>query len=898
MVEKDSRPNPDELLAQVKAEEEQKKRGKLKIFLGYSAGVGKTFAMLEAARLRKGERDLVVAYVETHGRPETEALLEGLEVMRRRRVEYRGVTLEEMDLDAVLARRPQLALVDELAHTNAPESRHPKRYQDVEELIEAGIDVYTTLNVQHVESLRNIVMQISGIWMHEAVPDSVIDRAAEIELIDLPPDELLKRLKEGKVYVPDEATRAAAGFFREGNLIALRELTMRTAAVRVDERLRAYMQIHSIRGPWPAAERLLVCISANAQGARLVRTARSLASQLYAQWFAVYVETPNDVRLSPDERNRLMDTLRLAERMGAKTVTIRGDSVAAAVTEYATKNHVTKIVVGKTQNRWRKLFGVAVVDQIIRLSKNVDVFVATAEEKPVKQERAPTGRLFIDWRGYLQALLLMIFATLLGHVVHSFFSPANIIMIYLLCVVVTAVFWGFGPSVLICIASVLLWDFFFVKPHLTFAVEDTQYIFAFITLLLVGLTISYLTTRIRQRTEAAQSRESETATLYALSRTMAAVIGLDSTIRAITDSTRETFGLDAVIFLPDVQNKGGLKPHVNNPDIAVGDNEVAAAVWCFQHQKVVGQGTDTLPNARARYLPLSTARGTVGVLALLVTDASRFSIQQTRLLEAYADLAAVAIERTQFAEKARGAEVLQATEKLQTALLNSISHDLRTPLVSVIGVLSSLQEEGIDLDDAARRNLIQVAREEAERLNHLITNLLDVTRLEAGALKVSRQPCDVEDITGAALEQLGSRSDKRPVRIELAEGLPFVSADFGLIVQVLVNILENAFKYSPPGSPVEITGRQTGHQVEIEVADRGVGIPPEDLLRIFDKFYRVERPDSVVGTGLGLAICKGIAEAHGGSITAEIRPGGGTIVRLTLPMADAASGDMGAGARA
>jgi two-component system sensor histidine kinase KdpD len=897
MVENDSRPNPDELLAQVKAAEEQKKRGKLKIFLGYSAGVGKTFAMLEAARQQKKERDLVVAYVETHGRPETEALLEGLEVIPRRRVKYRGVILQEMDLDAVLARQPRLALVDELAHTNIPESRHPKRYQDVEELIEAGIDVYTTLNVQHVESLRNIVMQISGVWMQEAVPDSVIDKAAEIELVDLPPDELLKRLKEGKVYVPDEAARAAAGFFREGNLIALRELTMRTAAVRVDDRLRAYMQAHAIRGPWPAAERILVCISPNAQSARLVRTARMLASQLYAEWFAVYVETPNDVRLSPEERNRVLDNLRLAERMGAKTLTIRGDSVAAAVTEYAARNHITKVVVGKTQSRWRKLFGLAAVDQVIRLSKQVDVIVATAEEKPVKQERVPPGMPYIDWRAYLPAFFLIAAATLLGYAVQSFFSPTNIIMIYLLCVVVTAVFWGFGPSVLACILSVLLWDFFFVKPRLTFAVEDTQYIFAFITLLLVGLTISYLTTRIRQQTDAAQSRESETATLYALSRTLAAVVGLDSTIRAVTDSTKETFGLDAVVYLPDTQSKEGIKPHVDDPDIKVGENETAAALWCFQHQKVVGHGTDTLPNASARYFPLSTARGAVGVMALQMAGAaSRFTAQQTRLLQAYADLAAVAIERTEFAEKARSAEILETTEKLQTALLNSISHDLRTPLVSVIGVLSSLQEEGIELDDAARRNLIQVAREEAERLNHLITNLLDVTRLESAALRVSRQPCDVEDIIGAALEQMGSRSDRRPARIELAEGLPFVSGDFGLIVQVLVNILENAFKYSPPGSPVEVSGRKRGNLVEIEVADRGIGIPEQDLLRIFDKFYRVQRPDSVAGTGLGLAICKGIVEAHGGSITAESRPGGGTIIRVTLPAAEDDSGVAGAGA--
>jgi two-component system sensor histidine kinase KdpD len=847
MMESDSRPNPDELLARVKAEEERKKRGKLKIFLGYSAGVGKTFAMLEAARLQKGERELVVAYVDTHGRPETEALVEGLEIVPRKRVEYRGVTLQEMDLDAVLKRRPQLALVDELAHTNSPGSRHTKRYQDVEELVEAGIDVYTTLNIQHMESLRNVVLQITGIWMRETVPDSVIDRATEIELVDLPPDELLKRLREGRVYVPDEATRAAAGFFREGNLIALRELTMRTAAVRVDERLRAYMEMHAIPGPWPAAERLLVCISHNSQGARLVRTARRLASQLYAEWFAVYIETPNDVRLSPKERNRLMDTLRLAERMGAKTVTIRGDSVSEAVTSYAAKNHITKIVVGRTQSRWRRFLGLTAVDQIIRRSRDADVFVATGEEEQVRPGRAAAGRPAVNWRGYLQALLLMVLATLLGRAVHSFFSPANIIMIYILCVVVTAAFWGFGPSILTCILSVLLWDYFFVKPHFTFAVEDTQYIFAFITLLLVSLTISYLTTRIRQQTEAAQRRESETATLYALSRTLASVVGLDSTVRAIIDSTRKTFGLDAVIFLPDPHVTGELRAHVDTPDVIIGENETAAAAWSLQHQKVVGHGTDTLPEARARYLPLSTARSTVGVMALLAGGpADRLTIQQTRLLEAYADLSAVAIERTQLAEKARSAELLEAAEKLQSALLNSISHDLRTPLVSVIGALSSLQEERMDLDDAARANLVQVAREEAERLNHLITNLLDVTRLESGALKMSRRPCDVEDLVGAALEQLGGRAGRHYIRTDLAAELPFVYADFGLITQVLVNLIDNAFKYSAPGAPVDITARLAGNQVEIAVADRGVGIPSEDLGRVFDKFYRVQVPDSVV----------------------------------------------------
>ena len=888
MTDSSPRTNPDELLARIKAEEEQRKRGKLKIFLGYAAGVGKTYAMLEAARLRRTELDVVVAYVETHGRAETEALLEGLEIIPRKQVAYRGVMLTEMDLDAILARRPRLALVDELAHTNAPDSRHHKRYLDVEELLEAGIEVYATLNVQHIESLRNVVMQVTGIWMRETIPDSVIDKAAEIELVDLPPNELLKRLKEGKVYVPDEIARATAGFFREGNLIALRELTMRTAAQRIDDQMRAYMQIHAIPGPWPTTERLLVCVSSSPLGTRLVRTARRLASQLNAEWFALHVETPDDVRLSPEQRDRLMDTLRLAERLGAKTVSIQGDSVAAAVTEYATRNNVTRIVVGKPQNRWRKFFGIAVVDGIIRRSQHIDVFVASGEEEATKQVKAPPARQgFGNWRGYWQGLVLVTLATLLGRLVSEVFSPTNIIMIYLLSVAITAVLWGYGPAILVCIISVLAWDFFFVEPRLTFRVADTQYIFTLIILLLVGLTISYLTTRFRQQTEAAQRRQSETATLYALSRNLAVTAGLDATIHAIGSGAKETFGHDVVIFLPDTQNKGVLRPHVQNPDVTISENEIAAAIWSFRHQKIIGHGTDTLPNAKALYVPLTTVRGTVGVMALwMAYTASRFTAQQAGVLEAFADLAAVAIERTQLAEEVRNAEILEATQKLQTALLNSISHDLRTPLVSIIGALSSLQEEGIRLDDSARGTLIQVAREQAERLNHLIANLLDVTKIEGGAMRISRELCDVEDIIGVALEHMSSHSDNRPIKIDLPAEIPFVSADFGLIVQVFVNILDNALKYSPPGSPIEASGRQVGQQVEITIADRGVGIPPQDLLRVFDKFYRVQRPDNVTGTGLGLAICKGIVEAHGGRIAAENRPGGGTIIRFTLPVAE------------
>jgi two-component system sensor histidine kinase KdpD len=890
MAEKNSRPNSDEVLARIKAEGKQKKRGRLKIFLGYAAGVGKTYTMLDAARQLRKELDLVVAYVETHGRAETQTLLEGLEIIPRKQVEYRGVSLTEMDLDAVLARRPQLALVDELAHTNAPDSRHPKRYQDVEELLEAGIDVYTTLNVQHIESLQSMVAQVSGVWVHETVPDTVIDNAAEIDLVDLPPEDLLKRLKEGKVYVPQQIARAAANFFREGNLIALRELSMRTAAQRVDEQMRAHMETRAVRGPMAAAvERILVCIRPSPQGNRLVHAAYRLASRLGAEWFAIYVETSDGTRLSPDQQDRLMNMLRLAERLGAKTATIQGRSVAEAVTEYASKNNITKILVGKpADNGWRRLLGRSVVSQIIRQSEPIDVYlVGDSRATPLKREKAAAKQPSYRWRRYLLGLALVGLSTLLGLAMRPNFSPTTIIMIYLLSVVVSAFYLGLGPAILVSIIGVLVFDFFIIPPYLTFAVADTEYVFTFIVLLAIGIVVSYLTSRVRRQSRVARQRESETATLYALSRNLAATIGLQATIRAIISSVKETFGRDVVVFLPDAQNMETLKPHAESPNLIIDKNEVAAAVWSFQHQKTVGQGTDTLPNAKARYLPLNTARGAVGVMALWVSDTtSQLTIEQTRLLEAFADLAAVAIERTHLAEEARNAQILAATEKLQTALLNSISHDLRTPLVSIIGVLSSLREEGMGLDDAARTNLIQVATEEAERLNHLITNLLDVSRIEAGAIRMSRQPSDVQDIVGVALEQSGSRSGSRPIKIDIPPALPFVSVDFGLIVQALVNILDNALKYSPPDTPIDISGRQVALQVEIVVADRGIGIPPEDLQRVFDKFYRVHRPDNVTGTGLGLSISKGIVEAHGGRIAAENRPDGGTVVRLTLPVAE------------
>jgi two-component system sensor histidine kinase KdpD len=510
--------------------------------------------------------------------------------------------------------------------------------------------------------------------------------------------------------------------------------------------------------------------------------------------------------------------------------------------------------------------------------------MALHEPHPGHESGKKSLKRAIKWRGYLIGLGLVVLATLLGHLVHTFFAPTNIIMIYLLCVTVSAVLGGLGPSIMVSILSVLAFDFFFVPPYLTFVVDDTQYVFTFIALLLVGITISYLTSRVRKQTEAAKLRERETAALYALGRDLAVSGDLESYIEAIVKRIKETLGHDVIIFLPDARSGGKLKAYAGGADADIDQNGLAAAAWSYQNQGEAGYGTEMFSNAKARYLPLVTVRGAVGVMALMPADtASEMSVEQERLLRAYADLVAAAIEGIQLADELHNAQVLKSTEKLQAALLNAISHDLRTPLVSVIGTLSSLQEEGMGLDDAAKKNLIQVAREEADRLNHLITNLLDESRIEAGAITLSRQSSEVQDLVGAALEQLGSRASTRSINVDIPAEIPFISVDFGLIVQTLANILDNAMKYSPPDSPIEIKARQLDGDVNIEITDHGVGIPEQDLPHVFDKFYRIKRAENVAGTGLGLSISKGIVEAHGGYIKAEKGPDGGTIIRLTLP---------------
>ena len=882
----DSRPDPDRLLARIQNEAQQVQRGKLKIFLGYAAGVGKTFAMLEAAHQRMVEGvDVVVGYIETHGRAETEALVTGLEVLPRETISYRGVTLTELDIDAILDRQPALALVDELAHTNAPGSRHAKRYQDVEELLAAGIDVYSTLNVQHLESLNDVIAQITGVTMHETIPDSVIDESTEIELVDLPPNELLIRLQEGKVYIPEQAARAIQKFFRRGNLTALRELTMRRAAERVDDEMRAYMQTESIPGPWPAAERLLVCVGPNPLGERLVRSTRRLADELNAEWQAVFVETPGQVRLSDADRTRINKILLLAEELGGHSLTLAGPSVPDVVLQYAREHNVTKIIAGKSlRPRWKEILSGSIVDKLTRSSGNIDVYLISNDAQPAHGSLERSWQPHKPWIRYLWAILLVALAIGISHLFKPLVSPTNLVMIFLLAVMIAATYLGRGPSILVSLLGVLAFDYFFVPPFLTFVVADTEYIITFIVLFGVGLVISQLTARVRDQAEVAQRREADTATLYALSRDLSIAEGLEQVIQAISESVSQTFGREVIVFVPDQERGKGLKPYSQNPNFVLDHNEMAVAVWSYQHGESAGRGTDTLSASDARYIPLKTSQGVVGVLGVKPKDtASHLSPDQRRLLETFASQAALAIERAQLAEQAQYAHLLQATDQLQTALLNSISHDLRTPLVSVTGALSSLAEGGSAMDSEIRQSLIDTALEEAERMNRLIGNLLNMTRLEAGAMQVVRLPGDVQDVIGTALENLTGRLDERQILVDVPGNLPLIPMDFVLIVQVLSNLIDNSLKYSPPDTPIEIRAWQVDREIGIQVIDRGVGIPKDDLPRIFDKFYRVERPENISGTGLGLSISKGIIEAHQGRIWAENRPGGGTIVTFTLP---------------
>jgi two-component system sensor histidine kinase KdpD len=877
----DHRPTPEELLARITAAEQQAKRGRLKIFFGAAPGVGKTFAMLKAAQAKKKERaDVVIGWVETHGRAETEALTAGLERIPPRKSEYRGLELRELDLDAALARKPAILLVDEMAHTNAPSSRHARRFQDIEELLDAGIEVWTTLNVQHVESLNDVVAQITEVVVRETVPDSVLERADEIELVDLTPDELLQRLKEGKVYVPDQALRAMESFFKKGNLIALRELALRRTAERVDQQVVQWKKEHGISSPWPMAERVLVAVGPAPQSANVIRAAARMAARLRAPWIALSVETPAFDRLSPPDRERVAAHLALAQRLGAETLVVRGDRLEDQILAVARERNVTRIVVGKPGRRsLRERLRGTLLDRLIPGSGNIEVVATTGESAP---ERAPTETR-VRPRGrpaeYLWALAVIGACSLLGELTRAWFQTVDQAMILLVGVIICSRRFSLGPSVLATVASVAAFDFLFVEPYYTFAISDARYAVTFAVMLATGLTISRLTLRVRAEAESARERERRTAALFAMSRELLLAQDRKSIVGAATRHLRDFFAADSVLLLAEEAERppqaGGL---------AGTEREGAIARWVHEHGKPAGHGTTTLPGSDVLFLPLVGSAGSLGVLGIeLGRRAAPLTPSQRQLLETFVSQIAQALDRLRLSEEAAAARVAAETESTRSTLLSAVSHDLRTPLATISGAAEALLETPRKLDDAGRGELLATIREESARLTRLINDLLNLTRLEAGGLRVQKEWHPLEEIVASALASLEVRLGDRRVEIDLPRGVPLVAVDAALIEQVLINLIENAVKFSPAGTPIGVRARDGQAEVVVEVLDRGPGVPETEEDAIFERFYRAPDSQRAEGAGLGLAICRAIVRAHGGTISATNRDGGGAVFRFTIP---------------
>ncbi|NKJ46202.1 two-component system sensor histidine kinase KdbD [Burkholderia sp. SG-MS1] len=892
-----NRPDPDELLDKLQRDEEKRLRGRLKIFFGASAGVGKTYAMLQAARRRHDEgAHVVVGIVETHGRGETAALLDGLDVLPLAHIEYRGRKLGEFDLDAALARKPQLILVDELAHSNVPGARHLKRWQDVHELLDAGIDVYTTVNVQHLESLNDVVGQITGIRVWETVPDRVFDRADEVTLVDLPAEELLDRMRDGKVYLPQQAERAVRNFFRKGNLIALRELALRRTADRVDAQMREYRADRSIQRIWQARERLLVCVGPGPEAPALVRAAARLAASLKADWLAVYVETPALQRLPDARRERTLNALKLAAELGAETATLAGTDAVTALIGYAQARNVSKLVAGASSRtgprRWlRRPFGERIAERageldltLIRASAHRDggeprrLLNTTANAwrealSAARERRSPP-------RAYGLALLICAAVTLLSSQLIDHIDLANLVMLYLLGVIFTAVKLGRGPGVVLSFLSVAAFDFFFVPPRMSLSVSDTQYLLTFFGMLLTSLVISHLTSSLRREASVARRREQRTGAMYAMARELAAALTTEQIVAIGSRHVSEVFGARVAILLPDSVDQ--VKQKIEDPDTAItleGELlDLDVGQWVYDQQKPAGHGTDTLPAAAALYLPLKAPMRTRGVLAVVLRDERELDVpEQQRMLDAFAAQIALALERVHYVDIARDALVNMESERLRNSLLSAISHDLRTPLTTIVGFSSMLAQTRKTPADAGAPlqpadDLVDAIHEEALRMTGIVTNLLDMARLQAGSLQLNRQWTLLEETVGAALRACKRVLAGHPVQVRLPADLPLLNLDAVLMERLFSNLFENAAKYTAPGTPLTIGAQRVDADdmpfVRVTVDDDGPGLPAGMEARVFEKFTRGEKESAKPGIGLGLAICRAIVEAHGGTIGA------------------------------
>ncbi|MBI3729217.1 MAG: two-component system sensor histidine kinase KdbD [Burkholderiales bacterium] len=889
----EQRPDPDVLLAHVQEQERRATRGKLRIYFGASAGVGKTYAMLTAARKLIAEgQQVLVGVIETHGRDETAALVDGLEVLPPRAIPYRDKILSEFDIDTALERHPPLILMDELAHSNAAGSRHPKRWQDVDELLSAGIDVYTTVNVQHLESLNDVVGGITGIRVNETLPDKVFDEADEVVLVDIPADELLARLKSGRVYKVQQAERAAKNFFRKGNLIALRELALRRTADRVEDDVQAYRIEKSIGTIWKTDAALLACIGPHGDANHLVRSAARLASQMSAEWHAIYVETPQLQRLPSAQRERILKTLKLAQDLGATTAVLTGKDVALAIVDYAHSHNFSRVVLGRNRSsKWhfawqqtsnlRNIAAYAPDLDLIEVGKaNVDVAEADDEKSAVRSSvsqfaspRVPSRH----WR-YVYAMLASIGTGLIATPLFEVFNLVNIAMMFLLTVVLVAVKFGRGPSVVSTIIGIAVFDFFFVPPRFSFAVSDLQYLLTFAVMLLVGLITGHLTADLRYQARVAAHRESRARALYEFARDLSGVLLAEQISETTQAIIQRAFRAQATLLLPD--DAGRLQTPAN----LVAGLDMGIAQWAFDKVEAAGIGTDTLPASNFFYLPLVAPMRTRGLLAIQPESKRWIMIpEQRQQLDTFAALAAIALERVHYIEVAQDALIHMESERLRNSLLAALSHDLRTPLTSLVGISESLAMSKPALADA-QLQMAQALRDETLRLSALVTNLLDMARIESGEVKLNLQWQTFEEVVGTSLRICSAQLQNHKVETRLSPTLPLINFDAVLIERVLCNLLENAAKYTPAGTVISIAAELNGSMLEAMVYDNGPGLPAGREEAVFEKFTRGERESALPGVGLGLAICRAIIQAHKGTMHAGHSPGGGACIVFDLPL--------------
>ena len=884
----DARPDPDALLAQVTAQQVEAQRGRLRIYFGASAGVGKTYAMLTAARALRGEgKDVVVGLLETHGRKETEALLQGLEVLPRAQIAFQDRTLPEFDLDGALARHPALILVDELAHTNVPGARHPKRWQDIDELLAAGIDVYSTLNVQHIESLNDVVGGITGIKVWETVPDFFFDKADEVVMVDVSADDLLGRLAAGKVYLPEQIERAAKNFFRKGNLMALRELALRRTADRVEEDVQAYRSDKSIERVWKTEDSLLCCIGPGPGGEDVVRSAARLASQLGVDWTAVYVETRTLQRLPTQERERILRTVKLAQEFGARTSVLSGGDAAAEIIEYARTHNCSKLVVGRKRGaaNWpwargtaRRIGELAPDIDLIEVGRSTEQPVAAQADRNLDDEADP--RRGAKRLRYLWALLACLVTTLVCTPLLPYFDLANIVMLFLLAVVLVAVKWGRGPAVLAAFVSVASFDFFFVPPRFTFAVSDFQYLLTFAVMLIVALIIGQMTAGLRYQARVASYREERAHVLYEFARDMSSLLLTGDVVEAATRIITNTFGAKVSILVPDSQDR--IRPTEGAALQAAID--IGAAQWAYDKAQPAGAGTDTLAGNEYLYLPLRAPMRTRGVLVIKPDNPRLLLVpEQRRHLDTFAALTAIALERVHYVEVAQQALIHMESERLRNSLLSALSHDLRTPLAAVVGLAESLVLTKPPMSPEQLESANAIA-DEARRMSALVNNLLEMARIESGEVKLRSHWHPFEEVVGSALKAAHPALANHRIVLDLARDLPLVEFDATLIERVLYNLIENACKYTPAGSTITVAAEAAGGNLVVSVSDNGPGIPSGQEEAIFEKFTRGTRESATPGVGLGLAISRAIVEAHGGRISASNGPAGGARLTFTLPL--------------